>query len=48
MKPVVGDDTDGIKLIQEILETCGDITNPDRCESAEKIQECILQLTEFC
>jgi hypothetical protein len=48
MKPIVEDDTDGLKLVLEILKTCGNITNEDQCESAGKIQECILQLTEFC
>lgn len=48
VKPQVGNDTEKLKIVMEIVKICGRVYDDDRCEASAKIHECIANLTQFC
>lgn len=48
IEPWISNDTEKLKIAVEVLKTCGDIFDDDRCEAAAKISGCIVNLTQFC
>jgi hypothetical protein len=48
IQPWVGNDTEKLKVVVEILKTCQVVTDSDRCEASAKISACIANFTEIC